>query len=41
MDSCIAMVEGEVTLVVQGASVVERGAIIEFVKGDNVVHALG
>lgn len=32
------MVEGEVTLVVQRASVVERGAIIELVKGNNVVR---
>lgn len=32
------MVEGEVTLVVQRPSVVERGAIVKLVEGDNVVR---
>ncbi len=33
----IAMVEGEVALVIEDSGVVERGAVVELVKRDNVV----
>lgn len=34
----VTLVEGEVALVIQGAGVVERGAVVKLVKGDNVVR---
>jgi hypothetical protein len=33
----VALVEGEVPLVIEGAGVVERGTVVELVEGDNVV----
>lgn len=33
----VALVEGEVPLVIEGAGVVERCAVVELVEGDNVV----
>ena len=33
----VALVEGEVPLVIEGAGVVERSTVVELVKGDNVV----
>lgn len=33
----VALVEGEVALVIEGARVVERRAVVELVEGDNVV----